>query len=152
MYKPRTIKTKSDWLDKDGLKIYTISISGYPVDKSPFAEQLEALKRSVDVPWRNTPGYAIFHEGSSARYLVLVYWGNDNEIFPIVAVQTEDGWVLSPERHSFCLWDLEVMWQERQLYIEHCYSGSRDLEAYRHSRPSAWVTSNGRGAPAAPLH
>jgi hypothetical protein len=152
VYQPRRIETQSDWLDNDGLKIYCISYSGEPVQKDLFSDQLQVLKSSRDVAWLQTPGFAIFHEGVSERYLVLVYWGNDNEIFPIVSVETRGGWVEAPELYSFCLWDLEVMWGERQLYIDHCYSGKKDLVAYRLARPSIWVTSDDRGTPSAPLH
>lgn len=140
MYQPRKIETHSDWLDDDGLKIYCISYRGEPVDQAPFLAELDALKRCRDIEWSATPGFVIFHEGASARYLVVVYWGNDNEIFPLVSVETERGWVQAPDQYSFCLWDLEVMWQERQLYIEHCYSGHKNVMAYRQSRPVTWFT------------
>jgi hypothetical protein len=138
-------------MDVDGLKIYCISYSGDPVNKDAFSEELQALKGSRDIAWSLTPGYAIFHEGSSARYLVLIYWGNDNEIFPLVSVETKDGWLRASDKYSFCLWDLEVMWHERQLYIEHCYSGKKDLAAYRLARPGIWVTSKGTGRMNAPV-
>jgi len=141
MYQPRKIETKEDWLDEDGLKIYCISHSGKPVQKAPFHEKLLDLKKGRDIAWADKAGFVIFHEGATARYLVLVYWGNDNELFPIVSVETKEGWVEDAERFSFCLWDLEVIWQERQLYIEHCYSGNYDLESYRYARPGIWVAS-----------
>lgn len=152
MYQPRKIETRSDWLDEDGLKVYCISHSGKPVRHEPFFKKLVELKNAVGQPWAERAGFVIFHEGATARYLVLVYWGNDNELFPVVSVETSEGWVENPDRYSFCLWDLEVMWQERQLYIEHCYSGKKDVEAYRRARPDIWVTSNGSGTPSAPLH
>lgn len=142
MYQPRRIETHSDWLDDDGLKIYCISQNGDPVEQGPFRQRLCAVKQARALSWAERPGFVIFHEGATARYLVLVYWGNDNELFPIVSVETETGWVEAPERYSFCLWDLEVMWQERQLYIEHCYSGTKDLAAYRRARPAIWVHSS----------
>ena len=140
MYQPRTIATRPDWLDEDGLKLYTISHSGKPVEHAPYLQQLALIKQSRPVDWPDTPAFAIFHDGATARYLVLIYWGNDNELFPIVCVDTGAGWVVAPETYSFCLWDLEVIWEERALYIRHCYSGSRDLPAYRASRPSGWAS------------
>ncbi|THF64658.1 hypothetical protein E6C76_11425 [Pseudothauera nasutitermitis] len=131
---PRRTESYPDWLDTDGIKIYTISAHGDDVDQAPYLSRLAEVKQARNKPWGITPAFAIFHDGASARYLVLAWWGNDNELFTSVSVQTPDGWVEDPERYSFCLWDLEVIWHERNSFVRHCYCPTPDIEAYRQSR------------------
>lgn len=134
MFKPRKIETESTWLDPDGIKIYTISARGETVDKSLFSGELQDAKKSRDIDWPTIPGFCIFHEGESFLYLVLAWWGNDNELFTSVSVLTKSGWVEDASRFSFCLYDLEVFWSERNIYIETMYSGNCSIERYRKQR------------------
>jgi hypothetical protein len=134
VFTPRRIVSRSDWSDSDGIKIYTISASGRDVDHRLFTAQLGAMKAEVPLVWNRTPAFCIFHEGASAPYLVLGWWGNDNELFTRVAVREPEGWAIDPLRYSFCLWDLEVMWHERLAFIETMYGGLPDLASYRLNR------------------
>lgn len=138
MFQPRLTMTDTDWLDEDGIKLYTISATNQPVDKSDYLERLKVLKQSKKFDWARTAAFAIFHDGSSAQYLVLVAWGNDNELFATVSVRKDEDWVDDADAYSFCLWDLEVMWEERNIYIETMYSGVESLENYRATRPGRW--------------
>lgn len=113
------------------MKLYAVSATGASVDVAAFTAQLGAMKRSVPVQWPATAAYAIFHQGVEHGYLVLCWWGNNNELFVRVAVREGGGWVVDPERYSFCLWDMEIMWLERQSYIRWMYSGVVDLASYR---------------------
>lgn len=134
MFQPRRIQSEPTWSDPAGIKIYTISASGRDVDQSAFAVQLAAMKTRVPIDWSEAPAFAIFHEGAGALYLVLVWWGNDNELFIRVAVREPGGWVSDMSRYSFCLWDLEIMWHERQFFIDTIYCAEPDLAAYRLKR------------------
>ncbi|MHA6204121.1 hypothetical protein ACXU4B_06855 [Dyella soli] len=136
MFKPRKIESRTDWVDPDGIKIYTISAFDQPVDIEAYAARLQEAKRTRQVDWRATPAFAICHDGASARYLVLAWWGNDNEMFTSVSVQmaSATAWVEDPGRFSFCLWDLEVMWHERNMFVELMYGATPSLEAYRAGR------------------
>ena len=86
-----------------------------------------------------TPAFAICHDGAGMQYLVLCYWGNDNELFTRVSVNLGGAWVEDPATYAFCLWDMEVMWAERAIFIDTLYSGNPDLAAYRARRPEAWL-------------
>ena len=130
MYAPRQFSRISGSSDADGLKLYSVSATGAP-DIAAFNAQLGDMKRGVPVHWPATAAYAIFHQGAELGYLVLCWWGNDNELFTRVAVREAAGWVIDPERYSFCLWDMEIMWLERQSYIRWMYSGAVDLASYR---------------------
>ncbi|KAA9129634.1 hypothetical protein F3N42_14820 [Marinihelvus fidelis] len=140
MFHPRAIESAPGWCDEDGIKLYTISASGAAVDPAPYRERLSEIKAARDIDWPATAAFAIFHEGASCAYLVLAWWGNDNELFTSVSVQTPNGWIEDPSRFSFCLWDLEVFWFERNGYIEHLYCEQPDLRAWRADRLSKTST------------
>lgn len=89
------------------------------------------MKRASSVDWPATPGFAILHQGATLSYLVLCWWGNDNELFVRVAVLEEGRWVIDKDRFSFRIWDMEIMWLERKSYIRCMYSGAQDLTVYR---------------------
>jgi len=134
MFIPRKIETEADWLDPDGVKIYSISVDGEAVDKGMFYDRLHEVKGLRNIEWSKTPAFSIFHKGESSLYLVLAWWGNDNELFTSVSVLTGSGWVEDASRFSFCLYDLEVFWYERNVYIETMYSGECSIENYRKQR------------------
>lgn len=134
MFRPRKIDSAPDWLDDDGIKLYTVSATGAPVDASGYHPRLAQVKRSRPVDWAQTPAFAIFHDGAGMAYLVLCWWGNDNELFTSVSVRTDEGWVEDPSRFSFCLWDLEILWFERNAFVETLYSGEPDIARYRATR------------------
>jgi hypothetical protein len=117
--------------DADGVKLYSISADGGGVDVDLFQRRLDAVKVQRKLDWSSTPGFAIFHRGGSVLYLIVAWWENQNELFTSVSVKEAKGWVEDPQKYSFCLWDLEVFWYERNCFIAHMYSGSPDLAAYR---------------------
>jgi hypothetical protein len=133
-FEPRRTESRRDWIDPDGIKIYTISARGEAVDQLPYLAQLAAIKQEKGISWATTPAFAIFHDGASVRYLVLCWWGNDNELFTSVSVQTAFSWVEDPSLYSFCLWDLEVIWHERNSFIRFCYCQDPSIKAYRQDR------------------
>nr|WP_199045456.1 hypothetical protein [Dyella sp. ASV24] len=134
MYRPRPILSLPPDTDADGIKVYTISADGKAVDVSRYQPRLQAMKQARSVAWRDTPAFAICHEGANARYLVLGWWGNDNEMFIAVAAEDATGWVEDMSRYSFCLWDMEVMWHERNAFVECMYGAVPSLDAYRADR------------------
>lgn len=134
MFEPRKIESKPDWLDSDGIKIYTVSADGSEVDRQPFLQRMAEVKESRDLAWASLPAFAIFHKGTSYLYLVLAWWGNDNELFNSVSVLCEDHWVEDANRFSFCLYDLEVFWAERNIYVDTIYTSQGDLSDYRQRR------------------
>ncbi|MFZ2394478.1 hypothetical protein [Rhodoferax sp.] len=133
-FEPRKTESHRNWTDPDGIKIYTISAKGQTVDQSQYLPRLSAIKQAKGISWASTPAFVIFHDGAGARYLVLGWWGNDNELFTSVSVQTPSGWVEDPSLYSFCLYDLEVIWHERNSFIQFYYCQNPSIEAYRQDR------------------
>ena len=134
MFSERRIEALPAHVDADAVKVYTISATGGPVDPAPYLARLQAMKAARARPWRDIPAFAICHDGASARYLTLGWWGNDNEMFVAVAVTQPGGWVEDLERYSFCLWDMEVMWHERNAFVDWMYGAVPSLDAYRADR------------------
>ena len=90
---------------------------------------------SIDIDWKNTPAFVIFHKGNTMNYLVLSWWGNDNELFTSVSVEVSDNnWLTDSKQFSFCLYDMEVMWQERNIYIDLIDCEFPSIEKYQISR------------------
>ncbi len=137
MFHPRKIESDLRWLDPDGIKIYAISARHLPVDQTPYLARLAEVKQRRAIAWASTPAFAIFHDGASLAYLVLAWWGNDNELFTSVSVRTAAGWTEDPGRYSFCVYDLEVIWQERNFFVECIDGASPSLARYRAARFSA---------------
>lgn len=131
MFKPRLIRSLPSSSDRDGVKLYAISLDEAFTDYAKYLDRLVHVKAELNLTWSETPAFAILHQGQAAAYLVLGYWGNDNELFTAVSVEEQGRWVQDPRRYSFCLWDLEVFWHERNSYVRHMYSGSPDMPAYR---------------------
>lgn len=67
---------------------------------------------------------------------------NDNELFTSVSVNTESGWVEDGSRYSFCVYDLEVFWQERNYFIQFMDCPLPDLSRYRAARFSHRTTDS----------
>lgn len=131
VYQPRLTYTPAGWHDPHQIKLYAISADGEAVDPQPFQARLAVVKAERGLDWAALPAFAIFHRGATQLYLVLCWWANGNELFTSVSVLTEAGWVEDPHRYSFCLYDLELIWFERQAFIEHIDCFAPDLAAYR---------------------
>lgn len=130
-FKPRLIDCPANRHDRDGIKLYTISADGRPVDPKPFLLRLDQVKAERGLDWAALPAFAILHRGASRLYLVLCWWSNDNELFNPVSVLTETGWVDDPRQYSFCVYDLEIIWFERQCFIATLDCANPDIAAYR---------------------
>ncbi|SNR68591.1 hypothetical protein SAMN05192560_0475 [Methylobacillus rhizosphaerae] len=134
IYRSRKIESLPQWIDADGIKIYTISAQNKPVDQAPYLARLAEVKKSRRAGWATTPAFVIFHDGESMAYLVLAWWGNDNELFTSVSVKTASGWIEDAGQYSFCVYDLEVFWAERNYFVEQIYCLQPDLAGYRARR------------------
>ena len=91
MFEQRKIQSSPDWLDADGIKIYTVSIGNTTVDQTLFKQRLEHVKNTRSLDWAITPAFALFHEGENFLYLVFAWWGNDDGLFTSVSVLIESG-------------------------------------------------------------
>lgn len=92
-----------------------------------------ALPEPAIAPGRPGAAILILHQGVTADYVVLAWWDSDNELPLHVWVRTPDeaDWRPAGERESICVWDLEVLWGERERYVRHVLAAETpDIEAY----------------------
>lgn len=125
-YAPRPIHP--DGLLETGgwrLKCYAITLPEAPVDPAAFTSGVELAIRSLPAPavadGRPGIGIMIAHEGRGVRYVVLAWWDRENELpVRVFVAPADEGGVWRPARdgESFCVWDLQVLWFEREAYVE----------------------------------
>ena len=118
MFSKRKIECINKYKDPDELKLYSISFSGEQVDAFKYIERLSAIKIAKGLDWKSIPAYAIFHDGEEREYLIFCWWLNGNELFHSVSVKEDNGWVEDSSKYSFCVYDLEIMWAERNYYVQ----------------------------------
>lgn len=123
-YTPRRIerhgtRTFGPWR----IKVYSVQFGARPVDWAGFAPGMDAALRELPEPdeARGCPGLAflIAHQGRTGDYTVIAWWDRENEL-PLRVFVRRSGETWRPARgdESICVWDLEVLWAERQAWVE----------------------------------
>jgi hypothetical protein len=109
------------------LKTYGIVYGDTTLDTGRFEPGLvmlsEHLPEPAVAPGRPGVGFALLHQGRTADYLVLGWWDNENELPLRVAVRDAGGWRPAAGGESVCVWDLKVIWHEREAYVATVLSG-----------------------------
>jgi len=112
------------------VKVYSIQFGNGPFDRERFAGAWKLAASALPSPAatavRPGVGFAILHQGRTGDYFVLCYWDNENELPTRVFVRDSNGWRPASDAESFCVWDLHVMWGERERYIATVLSGRND--------------------------
>lgn len=106
------------------VKTYHVAYSAPDIVLPRFATAISLAESTLPPldgrPERPGVGFLILHEGNGADYAVLCWWDRENELPVRVFVREQrDGaeWRLGERSESFCVWDLEVIWHERQAYV-----------------------------------
>jgi hypothetical protein len=126
------------------LKRFSISFDGTPVDFDRFAAGIALADAALPQPARQEGragiGFLIAHHGRAAEYVILGWWDRDNELPLRVFVRTpkEKTWRPSRDSESLCVWDLEVIWAERQAYVDTVMTYDPDPDAYL-ARHGGWA-------------
>lgn len=128
-YRPRPIRF-TGIRDHAGyrLRCHEVAWRDRPLDLPRFEEGIDLILQELPQPavsgGRPGLGFLIAHQGATGDYLVLGWWDNENELPMKVWVRhPDDGWGPAGERESFCVWDLEVMWRERERYVAAMLAG-----------------------------
>lgn len=104
-------------------------------DWSDFAPAAELADHSLPAPdpaaGRPGFGFTIAHSGRGADYFVLGWWNAENEL-PLSVWVRRDGkeWRPAHAGESVCVWDLEVIWHERQAWVRTMMREQADGGAY----------------------
>jgi hypothetical protein len=121
------------------VKIYSIVYGSAPLDWPVYEEvlprALASLPQPAIAPGRPGVGFAIAHQGRGVHYLVLNWWANENEYFNRVFVREfgeGTSWRLAAGDEAACVWDLEIVWFERQAYVQSVLArpDAPDLDGY----------------------
>ncbi len=124
------------------LKPYTVTLPGETLDEGVYAEgtrlAADALPEPVAARTRPGLGFLIRHQGldvggDRVHYLVLCWWDNTNELFTrtfIRGASTGHAWTDAAGRGAPCVWDLQIIWHERNAFIRHMLTGAPDTASY----------------------
>ena len=125
-YQPRTVSTLGI-ADHAGWRIkrYAISCADTRFDPARFGEPEALARAALPTPAQHTarPGIAfqIAHQGRGADYLVLAWWDRDNElpmrIWVAAPGRDEGRWTPAHGAESVCVWDLGIIWFEREAFV-----------------------------------
>src|SRR5262245_5502404 len=103
------------------LKVYAIRHGERPFDRNRFAGAWDQASTALPEPdsaaGRPGLGFVILHQGATGDYFILCWWDRENELPTRVYVNSASGWRPASGGESFCVWDLRVMWWEREAYI-----------------------------------
>src|SRR5262245_9437663 len=123
-YSPRPIRFL-DVLEHDGwrLKVYAITYGPAALQRELYDEALRDAMSNLPRPAvsQNRPGvgFVICHQGRGWHYLVVSWWDNENELLQRVYVRPTDApqgtrFHAASGGESACVWDLQVIWFERE--------------------------------------
>lgn len=118
------------------LKHYTVLYHGRQKDPEQFAKGEALALASLPSPpvteHRPGVGILIHHHGKGMDYVVLCWWDRENE-FPIrLWVDEGEGWREGKQPESICVWDLSIIWAEREAYVTHVLekANAPDITSY----------------------
>lgn len=135
-YQPRPIlfqgvEVRDGW----SVKRYVIHLPGETFAPERFTPAIplafETLPHPATAPGRAGAAILIEHQGAGADYLVLAWWDRENELPIRVWVREGGEWRPAEGGESICVWDLDVLWSERQAWVRDMLgTGEPDLQAY----------------------
>ena len=105
------------------LKVYSIVYGDAPLDWAGFEHGIRGAELALPDPdldaGRPGLGVLIAHQGRTGDYVVLGWWNSENELPLEIWVRRDrtDPWRRAESGESACVWDLEVLWEERQAWI-----------------------------------
>lgn len=135
-YAPRVVRARglvSHWGYR--LKRYTLHLEGEPFRDPLFQGgrglALSALPEPAVTDERPGVGIVLEHQGRGLDYVILAWWDRENELPLRIIVGDDTGWRPARDSESVCVWDLDVLHAERDLYVETVLGPKGpDVEAY----------------------
>ncbi len=138
IYSPRAVRfIERVEFDRWALKLYAISYGDQAMDAQDFHEAVALARWVLPRPARTAQrpglGFLIAHRGRDVDYFVINWWDRENELFNRVLMREQRAgadWRAGTAGELACVWDLEILWFERNAYIAHMLDGAPDEEAY----------------------
>jgi hypothetical protein len=123
-------------VERWALKLYSVLFGRGPIEWERFEPGLQLAGRALPEPnesnGRPGLGFLIAHQGRTSDYMVLCWWDRENEL-PIRVWVRRIGEIWRPAApdESVCVWDLEIIWSERQAWVSTVLSATGpDLAGY----------------------
>ena len=122
VFRPRAIDFHGIRLFKDTqFKVYSVIYGTKPMKWKVFEEGFTFACNFIPSPPLPTSnpglGFLIAHQGLTGDYIILCWWARENELPTKVFLREKNEWRPAKEEESFCVWDLEIIWYERETYI-----------------------------------
>lgn len=122
------------------LKVYGVNVEGRNVDHSliefaRIAAQDLLPQPAVAPPDRYGLGFMIVHAANDVDFVVICWWGAQNELL-LRVLTAPAGQPEQLRQHSNmdgpigCVWDLGVIWGERESWTRHIMRAEPDVEGY----------------------
>ncbi|HEX2897460.1 MAG TPA: isochorismatase, partial [candidate division Zixibacteria bacterium] len=115
----------------------------WPVFEQAIKQYSKELPSAAITDTRPGVGFIICHQGRGWQYLVFCWWDNENELPQKIFVRKigkTEKWKPAAIGQAICVWDLEVIWFERNAYIATVMAGeSVDEYLSRHFVQTAKV-------------
>lgn len=107
-----------------------------PLEQATLEAVVAELPENPTAPGRPGLGFIIEHLASPLDYIVLCWWQNNNEMITRILVREAGApWRPTDGSESFCVWDLDIMWFERNAFIRTMLSvPAHDPAAYLGAR------------------
>ncbi len=128
-FEPRTITPLPQVALKGFLlKIYAVACHGHGFARERFEPAITQISQRLPLPAREAGlpgvGFLILHQGLTADYAVLAWWDQQNELPLHVRVNDGAGWRSANAHESICVFDIEIVWFERNLWIATVLAGN----------------------------
>lgn len=98
---------------------------------SVFKDRINSISNSLT---HYNLGVGMIHEGKDGTYVIFSYWVEENMIDHLVYMidpLSEKGYKrIEPNTIVSCVWELEVLYFEKQQWIEHMLKGRGNTNAY----------------------
>lgn len=123
VYAPRAVRVLpaialEGWKFKPYRVIGREATGDAPLDKGALEAIFAELPDEAKAPGRPGLGFIIEHLATPLDYIVLCWWQNNNEMITRIFVREAGGaWRPTDGGESFCVWDLDIMWFERNAFI-----------------------------------
>ncbi|MGH7177024.1 MAG: isochorismatase [Tepidisphaeraceae bacterium] len=121
------------------LKSYSITLRDQALVRANFdaglALALRDLPAQAVAEHRPGVGFVILHQGRGSDYIVLCWWDSENELPHRTWVRPRENsgapWRLTGAGQAICVWDLQIIWFERETYVKHVLGATGvNLDAY----------------------
>jgi hypothetical protein len=125
------------------LRVHAVAFAGLPLDEARFDGAWPLVAAALPPPGspvegRPGVGFVVLHAGRGADYGVLAWWDRENELPTRVFVRGDGVWRAAQGGESFCVWDLEIMKEERDRYVAHVLApAGGGVEGYLSAGPAA---------------